>query len=49
VETPINETVPSAFSLKWGAGILMANFQVDGSGSGGSSTLFLDKLTMYRW
>jgi hypothetical protein len=50
VEAPINETVPSAFSLGWAAGDLMANFQVDGKGSGsGSSTLYLDQFTMYRW
>ena len=49
VEAPINETVPSAFSLGWAAGDLMANFQIDGSGASGSSTLYLDKFTMYRW
>jgi chitobiase/beta-hexosaminidase-like protein len=49
VEAPINETVPSAFSLGWAAADLMANFQIDGSGNGGSSTLYLDKFTMYRW
>ncbi len=49
VEAPINETVPSAFSLGWAAADLMANFQIDGSGASGSSTLYLDKFTMYRW
>lgn len=49
VEAPINETVPSAFSLGWAHGDLMTNFQVDGVGAGGSSVLFLDKLTIYRW
>jgi hypothetical protein len=49
VEAPINETVPSAFSLGWAHGDLMTNFQVDGVGAGGSSTLYLDKLTIYRW
>lgn len=49
VEAPINETVPSAFSLGWAAGVLMTNFQVDGVGAGGSSTLYLDNLTFYRW
>jgi hypothetical protein len=49
VEAPINATVPSAFSLRWAAGDLMANFQVDGSGASGSSTLYLDNLTIYRW
>jgi hypothetical protein len=49
VEAPINETVPSAFSLRWAAGVLVTNFQVDGKGSSGSSTLYLDNLTIYRW
>jgi hypothetical protein len=49
VEAPINETVPSAFTLGWAAGTLMTNFQVDGVGAGGSSTLYLDDLTIYRW
>jgi hypothetical protein len=49
VEAPINETVNSAFSLGWAAADLMANFQIDGSGAGGSSTLYLDKFTIYRW
>jgi hypothetical protein len=49
VESPINETVPSAFSLGWAHGDLMTNFQVDGVGAGGSSTLYLDNLTFYRW
>jgi hypothetical protein len=49
VEAQINKTVPSAFSLGWAAGILMTNFQVDGVGAGGSSTLYLDNLTFFRW
>ncbi|MGB6689196.1 MAG: chitobiase/beta-hexosaminidase C-terminal domain-containing protein [Terracidiphilus sp.] len=49
VEAPINETVPSAFALGWAKGDLMTNFQVDGVGAGGSSVLYLDKLTIYRW
>ncbi len=49
VEAPINETVPSAFSLGWAAGDLMANFQIDGSGASGASTLYVDKFTMVRW
>ncbi len=49
VETPINETVPSAFTLGWAQGTLLTNFQVDGVGAGGSSTLYLDNLTIYRW
>ena len=48
LEMPINATVPSAFALGWSP-ILLTNFQVDGLGSGGSATVFLDKLTVYRW
>lgn len=49
IEAPINKTVFSAFSLRWAAGDLMTNFQVDGVGAGGSSILYLDNLTFYRW
>lgn len=47
VEHPINATVPSAFSLGWGA-TLLTNFQVDGRGNG-ANTVYLDNLTVYRW
>lgn len=49
VEAPINETVNSDFALGWSAGDLMINFQVDGAGSKGSSTLYLDNMTVSRW
>lgn len=49
VETPIDQTVMSSFSLRWKGGDLIANFQVDGPSSGGSSTLYLDNFTIYRW
>lgn len=49
VESPINQTVNSDFSLGWALGALVANFQVDGIGASGSSTLYLDHFTMYRW
>jgi len=49
VESQINQTVPSAFTLTWASGVLKTNFQVDGVGAGGSSTLYLDNLTIYRW
>jgi hypothetical protein len=49
VEAPINETVMSAFSLNWASGDLIANFQVDGTAASGSSTLYLDDLTLSRW
>ncbi|MGB9029072.1 MAG: hypothetical protein WCC27_03045 [Acidobacteriaceae bacterium] len=48
LEMPINATVPSAFALGW-APVLNTNFQVDGYGSSGSSTVFVDGLTVYRW
>jgi hypothetical protein len=44
----INKTVYSAFALGW-APSNVTNFQVDGLGSSGSNTLYLDKLTVYRW
>jgi len=49
VKSPINATVNSAFSLGWASGALVANFQVDGIGTSGSSSLYVDNLTMYRW
>lgn len=48
-EYPINQTVMSDFSLGWASGVLIANFQVDGTSGSGSSTLYLDNFTMYRW
>ena len=50
IESPINATVNSDFRLGWGAGVLVANFQVDGEPSmDGYATLFLDNLTISRW
>jgi hypothetical protein len=50
VESVINKTVNSDFRLGWAAGVLIANFQIDGpTGDDGSATLYLDKFTMYRW
>ena len=49
VESPINQTVNSAFTLGWAQGALVTNFQVDGMGTSGSSTLYLDNLTISRW
>lgn len=48
VEQPINETVFSEFALGW-APLLMTNFQLDGYGSSGTGTAYLDNLTVYRW
>ncbi len=43
----INKTVFAARSLGWGSSIV-TNFQIDGRNSG-SSTVYLDKLTVSRW
>lgn len=48
VEQDINATVPSAFALGWDP-TLLTNFQVDGYGTSGSSNVYLDNLTIYRW
>ena len=45
---PINATVNSAFTLGWSP-TLLTNFQVDGFGSSGSNTVYIDNLTIYRW
>jgi hypothetical protein len=48
-ESVINITVPSAFALGW-APTLLINFQVDGAtATSGSSNVYLDDLTVYRW
>jgi hypothetical protein len=47
-DQPIHATAPSAYALGW-APVLLTNFQVDGLGGGGSVTLFLDNLAVYRW
>jgi hypothetical protein len=47
-EQQLNVTVPSAFALGW-APTLLTNFEVDGLGASGSSTVYLDNLTVYRW
>ena len=48
VEQDLNASVPSAFALGW-APVLLTNFQIDGYGARGSSTTYLDKLTVYCW
>lgn len=48
VENPIWVTVPSSFALGWGP-VLLTNFQVDGLSGSGSSTVYMDNLTVYRW
>jgi hypothetical protein len=44
----VGATGNSAFTLGWGS-VLLTNFQLDGLGSGGSTTAYLDNLTIYRW
>jgi hypothetical protein len=48
VEQQINATVPSSFALGWGP-TLLTNFQLDGFGVQGSSTVYIDQLTISRW
>jgi hypothetical protein len=48
IQQSINATVPSAFALGWGS-TLLTNFQVDGRGTSGSSEVYLDSMTVYRW
>jgi len=49
VEQELNVTVLSAFGLGWGPS-LNSNFQIDGfTSTSGSSTVYLDKLTLYSW
>jgi hypothetical protein len=48
VEQSLNVTVPSAFALGWSS-MLLTNFQVDGVGTSGSTTVYLDNLAVYRW
>jgi len=47
-QSVIGATVPSAFALEWGP-VLLTNFQVDGLGATGSSTVYLGDLTVSRW
>lgn len=47
-QADLNVTVFGARSLGWGPN-LSTNLQVDGLGSSGSSTVYLDDLTIYRW
>ncbi len=48
-EQVINATVPSSFALGWQVGVVQTQFQVDGLGASGGSTVYLDNLTIYRW
>ncbi len=48
-EQVINATVPSSFALGWQVGVVQTQFQLDGQGASGGSTVYLDNLTIYRW
>jgi hypothetical protein len=48
-EQVINSTVPSSFALGWQVGVVQTQFQLDGLGASGGSTVYLDNLTIYRW
>lgn len=43
-----NATGNSAFSLGWGS-VLLTNFQIDGKGASGSTNVYVDNMTVYRW
>jgi hypothetical protein len=47
-QSTLNHTVFAARSLGWGSSV-STNFQLDGLGSSGSSTVYLGGLTIYRW
>ena len=48
VRSTINKTVFAARALGWGSSLSM-NFQVDGDSGSGTTTVYLDSLTLYRW
>jgi len=47
-ESKLNVTVLGAFDLGWGPEI-NTQFQIDGKGSSGSTTVYLDSLNISRW
>jgi hypothetical protein len=47
-ETTLNATAFGAANLGWGP-VINTQFQVDGLGSGGTTTLYLDSLAISRW
>ncbi|MGC1460630.1 MAG: chitobiase/beta-hexosaminidase C-terminal domain-containing protein [Terracidiphilus sp.] len=48
-EQAIDATVASSAALGWQVGALQTQFQLDGLGASGGSTVYLDNLTIYRW
>jgi hypothetical protein len=49
VTSQMNDSGFSSFALDWASGDLVLNFQMDGSGSSGSVTAYLDGLTEIYW
>lgn len=47
-EQELNVTTFSSFALGWGPALL-TNLQIDGIGASGSSTVYLDNLSVTRW
>lgn len=43
------QTGSTADALGWGKGTVLDNVQIDGFGASGSATVYMDKLTIYRW
>ena len=48
-EQVIDATAASSYSLGWQVGVVQTQFQLDGLGASGGSTVYLDNLTIYRW
>jgi hypothetical protein len=48
VESQLNATVYGAAALGWGP-VINTQFQVDGLGTSGTTTVYLDNLTISRW
>ncbi len=48
VRSTLTRTVFAARDLGWGSS-LSINFQIDGNSSSGTTTVYLDNLTLYRW
>ena len=44
----IGASAPAAFALGWSP-TLLTNFQIDGLGTGGSNTVYLSNMAIYRW
>lgn len=42
-------TGSTADALGWGKGTVLDNVQIDGFGSAGSATVYMDRLTVFRW